>query len=441
MRIAIVGSGISGLVCARQLHRSHDVTVFEADERVGGHAHTVEVELDGRPVAVDTGFIVFNRPTYPAFSQLLDELGVATQPSVMNFSVRHQGTGFEYRSDGLGVLAQPANLASPTFGRMLIDLGRFNRRARRLVERHRSLVAAGQASAAAALEEQTVEDLATDLSDAFRHRVLVPLGSAIWSADPSRFLDFPALAYARFMDDHGLLRLRGRPPWRTVTGGSRRYVEALTAPFADRIRLGTPVHKVRRHLVEGRPEVEVLGPTSGPERFDHVILACHSPQALELLSDPTGPERDILGAVRYQPNQATLHTDARLLPSRRRAWASWNVQVGAGATTATGSPAVAVTYWMNQLQALEVRRPLLVTLNRHDGIDPAAVLGRFAYEHPVFDLEAQRAQRRRPEIQGRHGTWFAGAYWGSGFHEDGVQSALDVCQGLTAGSPEAVGRR
>lgn len=440
MRIAIVGSGISGLVCAHQLHRHHDVTVFEADDRVGGHAHTVEVEVGGRPVAVDTGFIVFNRPTYPAFSRLLDELGVATQPSVMNFSVQDHRSGLEYRSDGPGVLAQPSNLVSPAFGHMLVDLARFNRRARGLVERHRARVRAGDGPGASALEELTLHDLCTGFSEAFRQRVLVPLGSAIWSADPDHFLDFPALAYARFMDNHGLLRVRGRLPWRTVTGGSHRYVEALTAPFADRLRLGTPVHKVRRQAVDGRSEVEVLGPASGPERFDHLILACHSHQALELLGDPTGAERAILGAVRYQPNQATLHTDVRILPKRRRAWASWNVQVGNPATAETGPSGVAVTYWMNQLQALDTDRPLLVTLNHSDGIDPATVLGRYAYEHPVFDLDAQRAQRRRPEIQGQHGTWYAGAYWGSGFHEDGVQSALDVCRGLTA-SARAGGSR
>ncbi len=436
MKIAIVGTGISGLVCAHLLHPDHDVTVFEANDYVGGHTHTVEVEVGGRVHAVDTGFIVYNERNYPAFTGLLAELGVATQPSVMSFSVRDERRGLEYRGDGFGGLyAQPANLASPRFQRMLIDILRFNRRARRLLDRHRAATEAGDTATADALDDLSLHDLV----DAGRHgadftsHFLVPLGSAIWSADPERFTDFPAVTYARFMDNHGLLRVRGGPRWRTVTGGSQRYVDALIAPFADRIRLGTPVTKIqRRRLADGTTEIEVLSSPVGPERFDRVVLAGHSDQALRLLSDPSPSERDILGALRYQPNVATLHTDDRFLPRRDAARASWNAHVGTAARTPDGQPAASLTYWMNQLQSIDCERPILVTLNRHDEIDPAAVLGRYEYDHPVFDVGALRAQRRRAEIQGGDGTYFAGAYWGYGFHEDGVQSALDVCRSLEA---------
>jgi len=433
MKIAIVGTGISGLVCAHHLHPRHDVTLFEANDYVGGHTHTVDVELDGRTHAVDTGFIVYNEPNYPAFTRLLDELGVTTQPSVMSFSVRDDTTGLEYRGDGLGgIYAQRANLARPAFQRMLVDIVRFNRQARRLLERHRRAEGAADAAGAAALDTLTLDDLLTRhrYSDLFVSHVLVPLGSAIWSADPDRVTRFPAVAYARFMDNHGLLRRRGRPQWRTVTGGSRRYVEALTAPFADRIRLGTPVTKIRRARDHGHVEIELLSAPAGPEQFDRVVLAGHADQSLRLLSDPSDAERDILGALRYQSNVATLHTDERLLPRAPGARASWNTHVGTAASTPAGTAGASLTYWMNELQSIESSRPLLVTLNRHDDIDPATVVGCYQYDHPVFDLPALGAQRRRREIQGRDGTYFAGAYWGYGFHEDGVQSALDAVRGL-----------
>ncbi len=408
MKIAIVGTGISGLVTAHHLHRTHDLTVFEADDRVGGHTNTVEVELPEGIVPVDTGFIVCNDRTYPNFLGLLDELGVATQPSSMSFSVSDPAAGVEYRASNLSsVYAQPRNATRPSFQRMLVDILRFNRSLRRLVER-------GEA----AVDESLAAFVARGrYSSAFVDRFLVPFGASIWSADPHTFLDFPVATYARFMSNHGLLDLRNRPRWRTVTGGSHTYVRALTRPFADRIRTSSAVHKVVRDRAAG--EVEVVT-DRGVERFDRVVVAAHSDQALRLLADPTPAEREILGAIRYQPNVATLHSDERFLPTAHRARAAWNFHVGAASRRAT------LTYWMNLLQSLPTSTPLLVTLNREAEIDPRLVHRTVHYDHPVFDAAAIRAQGRRAEIQGVDGTYFAGAYWGYGFHEDGVRSGLDV---------------
>jgi predicted NAD/FAD-binding protein len=415
MRIAIVGTGISGLVCAHRLAPTHDLTIFEADDRIGGHTHTVRVDLDDETHQVDTGFIVHNERNYPAFVSLLRELGVATQPSDMSFSVSDQITGTEYRATNLNtIFAQRTNLVRPQFLRMLVDILRFNRAARHLLDEERSRETA----------EESLDDFLArgGYSRAFIDRFLVPLGASIWSAEPETFTRFPALAYARFMHNHGLLQLRDRPQWRTVTGGSHRYVEALTAPFADRIRLGDPVHKVVRR---DDATVEVVSSGRGLERFDRVVLATHSDQALRLLADPSGPEREILGAIRYQPNVATLHTDERFLPRNPRARASWNYHLSPGEHRAA-----TLTYWMNNLQSLRSRHQILVTLNRDDEVDPARRLGRYEYAHPVFDAAALAAQARRPEIQGVRSTYFAGAYWEYGFHEDGVRSALDVCRHL-----------
>jgi predicted NAD/FAD-binding protein len=413
MRIAVVGTGVSGLVCAHLLHRRHDITVFEADDRIGGHVNTVRVDLADETHEVDTGFIVHNRTTYPNFVRLLDELGVATQPSEMSFSVTDDVTGMSYRGTNLDTLfAQRANALNPRFLRMIGDIGRFNRRLRRgLVD--------GRLS-----DDTSVEDLIAPGSYGswFRDRYLVPLGSAIWSADPTTFTAFPAASYARFMSNHGLLRPSDAIRWRTVTGGSARYVEALTAPFAHRIRLGTPVDKIVRRDRPGGRELELRTRSGGPEAFDAVILATHSDQALNLLADATPAEHETLGSLRYRANTAVLHTDARLLPPVPRARASWNARVARAGRTPS------LTYWMNRLQSIESREQLLVTLNGDDEIDADRVLARFDYAHPVFDRAAMTAQRRRSEIQGRHGTYYAGAYWGYGFHEDGVNSALDVCR-------------
>ncbi len=399
-RIAVVGGGVSGLVAAHLLHPEHDVTVFEAGAYAGGHANTVEVETARGPLAVDTGFIVFNERNYPRFEALLAELGVASQPSDMSFGVS-DGGDFEYASTSPnGLYAKRAHLLSREFQRMVADVPRFQRRARALL---------------ASPEEPTLREwLATlGVSDAFVERVIVPQAAAVWSADPEQGWTFPARFLVEFFDNHGMLGLRGRPRWRTVTGGSKRYVEALTAPFADRIRLATPVRSIERF--EDRVEVTPAG--GEPESFDEVVIAAHADQALAMLADPTPAEREILGAFPYQANEAVLHTDRSLLPRRRRAWASWNYHLGASRGPAT------VTYHMNRLQSLDADEQYLVTLNRTEAIDPARVIRRTAYAHPVYTVEGQAAQRRYDEVGGGDRTHYCGAYWGWGFHEDGVASA------------------
>ena len=425
VKIAIVGTGVSGLVAAHLLHPQHEITVFESDTRIGGHANTVDVEVDGQPVAVDTGFIVYNDRNYPGFRALLDQLQVATQPTEMSFSVSDPRTGLEYRGSNLNaIFAQRRNLANPSFLRLLADVTRFNRAARRLVAGEGSWRGSDRlpdGGLDADVEETLAEFVRRGrFSQAFVQQFLIPFGASIWSADPATFMRFPVRAYARFMLNHGLLDVAMRPEWRTVTGGSRRYVEALTAPFAHRIQLATPVHKIVAHGGSGcAPHVELLT-DRGPALFDRVIVATHSDQALRMLADASTAQREVLGAIGYQRNIATLHTDERMLPRNLRARASWNYAIAANARRTT------VTYWMNRLQSIETPRPLLVTLNRPDEIDPRRRLAEFEYDHPVFDVPAMAAQRRRTEIQGRRGVYFAGAYWGYGFHEDGVQSALEV---------------
>ncbi len=429
MRIAIIGTGVAGLVAAHQLHPHHAVTVFEADARVGGHANTVDVEIAGVTHGVDTGFIVYNDANYPGFASLLRELDVATQPTEMSFSVADPRTGLEYRGSNLNTLfAQRRNLTRPSFLRLLADIVRFNRAARGLVAGIPRWQGADRLPAAADGADDAFESIGSFIergrySRSFVEQYLVPLGAAIWSADPATFTEFPMHGYARFMHNHGLLDAPGRTRWRTVTGGSRRYVDALIAPFADRIRLATPVQKIVAAGGSGATVIEVLT-DRGLEHFDHVVVASHSDQALRMLADPTPAERSVLGAIRYQPNTATLHTDSRMLPAEARARASWNYAIDPHSRRAT------ITYWMNSLQSIDSAQPLLVTLNRSDAIEPRRVIGEFEYQHPVFDAAAMRAQRRRHEIQGVRGISFAGAYWGYGFHEDGVQSGLEVARAI-----------
>ncbi len=431
VKIAIVGTGIAGLVSAHMLQHGHDITVFEADDRVGGHANTVDVEVGGEQHSVDTGFIVYNERNYPGFVALLREVGVATQPSEMSFGVSNADSGFEFRASNLNsIFAQRRNLFDPAALRFLTDIVRFNRAARRLVAGEARWGSDDRLSGAGTAADESIAEFVRRgrYSPRFVRDFLVPFGASVWSADPETFTTFPIRAYSRFMDNHGLLTMAARPQWRTVSGGSRRYVEAVSRPFADRIRLACPVQKVvDRPAADGRSCVEILT-GQGPESFDRVILATHSDQALRLLGAPTVDERAILGAIAYQPNTATLHTDARMLPANPRARASWNYSVRDDSRAAT------VTYWMNRLQSIESSRPLLVTLNRRAEIDDRLVLKEIEYQHPVFDLAAMAAQRRRHEIQGQRGIFFAGAYWGYGFHEDGVQSGREVVAAIEAGT-------
>lgn len=407
-RVAIVGAGVSGLVCAWLLHDDHDVTVFEAGDWVGGHTHTVDVDSeDGSKLAVDTGFIVFNDRTYPNFIRILERLGVAAQPSEMSFSVHDERNGLEWNGRNLRtIFVQKRNLLRPAFLGMLRDVMRFNREARALAQSPR---------------EQSLGDFLDDgkYGRAFRELYVIPMGAAIWSTDPQRMLDFPAHDFARFFENHGMLEIDDRPQWRVVRGGSRTYVQAMTRGFADRIRTRSPVRGIRRD--EAHVTVRVDG--HEPERFDSVILASHADQSLAMLEDPDPRESSILGAIPFTRNRTTLHTGDMLLPHRRRALASWNYRIDG-----EQSSRVRLCYHMNTLQSLAAKRDYCVSLNSDDRIDVSHRLGSWDYEHPRFTLEGSAAQGRWGEIDGQRRTHYAGAYWLNGFHEDGVVSALRVCE-------------
>jgi uncharacterized protein len=419
MKIAIVGSGISGLVAAHRLHREHELVVYEAADRLGGHTHTVRVEdPGGADLWIDTGFIVFNDRNYPSFEALLDELGVAAQPSHMSFSVSDGRGGFEYSGTPWGLFARPAHLLSPRFLRMLRDWRRFNREAQALI---------GMNGTAPSLGHWLGQN---NFSEQFVQRLIVPQASAVWSADPGQMWEFPASFMAEFFHNHGMYNLRDRPQWRTVSGGSHSYVEAISAPWRDRVRLGAPVRRIER-LPDG-VRIEADGCES--EEFDQVVIASHSDQALAMLADATEAEREILGAIPYQRNEAVLHTDRSLMPRRRAAWSSWNFHLCTPAP-----PMTTVTYWMNHLQRLPRGRDYFLTLNRGEAIDPAAVLRRIEYDHPVYTKAGVAAQARHGEISDRgRRTHFAGAYWGWGFHEDGVLSGLRVAAALGGEAPAVI---
>ncbi len=412
MRVAIVGTGIAGLVAAYRLAPQHELTVFEANDYVGGHTHTIPVRRFGRDYAVDTGFIVFNERTYPHFIQLLDELAVASQPTTMSFSVRCERSGLEYNGTNLNRLfAQRRNLLRPAFHRMVADILRFYREAPAHVR--------AQARDESLTLGEYLERGA--YSRAFVAWHILPLGAAVWSTEPRRMLEFPARYLIEFFGRHGFLQVRNRPGWRVVRGGSSRYVAPLIRSFRDRIRLRSPVRAIARTPAA----VAITSPGGGTERFDAVVIATHSDQALGLLSDPSRAEREVLGAMTYQRNETILHTDARLLPRCRRAWAAWNYCV-----PPVASDAAAVTYNMNLLQDLESPEPFCVTLNRTADVDPAKVIARMTYHHPLYTYATIAAQRRWAEVNGVNRTYFCGAYWGHGFHEDGVRSALAVVSHL-----------
>jgi len=408
VRLAVVGAGVSGLVCAHLLRDGHDVTVFEANDYPGGHTNTVRVDTADETHWVDTGFIVLNDRNYPNFERLLERLGVATQPSNMSFSVSDQDGGLEYSgASPNGLFADRGNLVRPSFLRMVRDLVRFNRQAPALV----GLNGTGP-SLGAYLDEG-------GYSREFIDHLIVPQASAVWSADPTQMWSFPASLLAEFFANHGMFGLTGRPVWRTVVGGSHRYVEKITEPLGERLRLSTPVRGVERF--EDRVEVTPSG--GEPEAFDEVVLATHSDQALGMLADPSQAEVEVLGAIPYQPNEAVLHTDRSLLPKRRRAWASWNYHLLDEPVAQT-----TVTYHMNKLQSLRSDTQMCVTLNRSEQIDSDKVVRKIQYAHPVYTREGMAAHGRWDEVSGVNRTHYCGAWWGYGFHEDGVNSALKVCE-------------
>lgn len=408
MKIAVIGTGIAGNVAAYHLAREHDVTVFEADNRIGGHTNTVRVEHGRQEYAIDTGFIVFNERTYPHFIALLEELGVAWQDSDMGFSVQHEKTGLEYSGSSLNSLfAQRSNLFRPSFYRMIREILRFNREASRLLESNATQISLKDYLANGKYSQEFVDHF------------IIPMGAAIWSAKPEVMGQMPAGFFVRFFQNHGMLSVNDRPVWRVIKGGSNSYVGKLVAGHRDRIRLNAPVEFVRRF--PGYVEVKVTG--HEVERFDQVFMACHGDQALQLLADPSISEEQVLGKFQYQPNEAILHTDKSLMPKRRRAWAAWNYHI-----PAYSQERVAVTYNMNILQGIKAPATFCVTLNHALAIRSDKIIKRFQYSHPVFTPESIQAQKRHAEINGAYRTYYCGAYWRNGFHEDGVVSALSALQ-------------
>lgn len=407
MKIAIIGSGISGMLTAYLLCEEHEVTVFEANDYIGGHTNTIEARIDGQHHALDTGFIVFNQDTYPNFIKLLHRLQIAYQPSEMSFSVSCVETGLEYRASSLdSFFAQRRNLFNGRFLRMILEIFRFKRESGRLLDGGDPELTLGEY-----LRQQ-------GYSSYFIEKFIIPMGAAVWSAVPDRFQEFPAAAFVRFFTNHGMLKIRNQPQWYVIRGGSQRYVEALTRPFRDRIRLRTPVVSVCRHP----DRVSVTTRDGSAESFDQVVIAAHSDQALRMLADPSAAERETLGAIPYQENRTVLHSDESQLPKILKARASWNYRVLAGER----QPAV-VTYSLNRLQGIDARRELCVTLNSPDTMAADTLIYETVYHHPVYDRGAFAAQQRWTELNGVNRTWFCGAYWGYGFHEDGVKSALAVC--------------
>ncbi len=407
MKIAIIGSGIAGNALAYHLQKDHDITVFEAGDHVGGHTHTHAIEYEGKDYNVDTGFIVFNDKTYPNFIALLDELGVAWQPSEMSFSVRCEKTGLEYNGTNLNALfAQRRNLFNRKFYAMIQDILRFNKESLTLLEEGDEI-------------ELGVYLRMHGYSQMFIDYYIIPMGAAIWSTEARQMMKFPARFFVRFFHNHGMLSINDRPEWRVIKGGSAQYLEKLTESFKDKIRINTPVQSVRRLKTSVRIKT-LYGPE---ERFDWVFFACHSDEALSILSDASKDEVEILSAIPYQENEIVLHTDRTMMPKRKLAWAAWNYHV-----TKKPLDKVAVTYNMNILQGLALPHkyadPILVTLNHTDNINPAKVIKRITYHHPVYTKAGAAAQARHAEISGHNRTGYCGAYWRNGFHEDGVVSAL-----------------
>ena len=406
MRIAVIGTGIAGMVAAYLLSEDHELAVYEAQDYIGGHTHTIDVRLNGQTYAVDTGFIVFNEQTYPNFVKLMKRLDVAWKPSNMSFSVQCKKTGLEFSPTSLNSLfIQRRNLLRPSFYRMMMDIFRFRRESQELLKSDDYTL--------------TLEDFLAEkgFSKLFIEHFIIPMGEAIWSADPVKFNEFPALYFAQFFKNHGFLNVRNQPQWQVIEGGSKQYVKPITQRSRDKIRLNSAVTAIRRHP----DHVEVQAQNSPPERYDQVVIATHSDQALAMLKDPSALESEILGAIPYQDNQAVLHTDESILPSKKVAWASWNYHI-----PKEDLGRVAVTYDMNILQSLGAPIEYCVTLNLPESADPSKKIQEMIYHHPVYNPSSLAARNRHQEINGVNRTYFCGAYWGYGFHEDGVKSALEV---------------
>lgn len=408
-KIAVIGSGIAGLTSAYLLSRRHQVTVFEANDYLGGHTHTKQIERNGRLFPVNTGFIVYNDWTYPNFIKLMQQLGVETQESDMSFSVHDENSGLEYNGTNINTLfAQRINLIRPSFFKMVRDILRFNKETVAALERGDDL-------------SMTLGDYIAQngYSKGFRDYYIIPMGAAIWSASTDVMMNFPLEFFLKFFNNHGMLSVDDRPTWRVLTNGSSAYVSELIKPFEERIRLNTPVRKVTRSNSK-----VVLSTAQGDEEFDQVVMACHSDQALKMLAEPTATEHEVLGAIPYQDNEVVLHTDERLMPKRKLAWAAWNYHI-----PQRRSEHAMVTYNMNILQNFkDAPETFLVTLNRSAEIDESKVIERFNYAHPVFTQDGVAAQARHGEISGHNRTHYCGAYWFNGFHEDGVNSALRVAK-------------
>ncbi|MGR5320812.1 NAD(P)/FAD-dependent oxidoreductase [Vibrio alfacsensis] len=414
-KIAIIGTGISGLTCGYYLHKEHDVTLFECTDYIGGHTATVDVSLDDRDYAIDTGFIVYNDRTYPNFIKMMNELGVEGIPTQMSFSVRNNGNGLEYNGHTLSTLfAQKRNWLNPKFYRFIFEILRFNKLAKSFAyEQSTNLQTLGEF-----LDEHNFSAFFTD-------NYILPMGAAIWSSTLADMRAFPLMFFLRFFLNHGLLDITNRPQWYVIKGGSRSYITPLTAGFADSIHLNSPVDKVVRS--ENGVGVQVHGEMHW---FDDVIFACHSDQAMRILDDISSAEQDILGDMTYQANEVVLHTDTNLLPKHRAAWASWNYLLDGSEDEQQRLPSL--TYNMNILQHVKSEHTFCVTLNSTEQIDPNKVLRAFTYHHPVFTTESIAAQQRKNEVQGVKNTWFCGAYWYNGFHEDGVRSAIDAVESIEA---------
>jgi len=414
LKVAIIGSGISGLTCAYLLNQNHHVTVFEKSATVGGHTATKDIEVDGKQYAIDTGFIVFNDWTYPNFIKLLQQLDVASEPSSMGFSVSCDSTGLEYAGNNLNtVFAQRKNLLRPSFLRMLRDILRFNRRASSDLENQRIR------------EDISLGDyLAQEgYSKKFASHYLIPMGSAIWSSTLQEMLDFPLLFFVRFFKNHGLLSVTNRPQWYVISGGSRQYIKPLIKNYENNIVLNADIHAVARD----DNGVFISFGDGRVEQFDEVVFACHSDQALALLDKPSEQERTILSAIPYRNNRVVLHSDTSILPRCRRVWSSWNYHLHEDSSLPP-----TLSYNMNILQNLQADTTFVVSLNPQRELDSSKIFGEYEYAHPIFTLEGIAAQNRWSEINGVKHTWFCGAYWRNGFHEDGCASAVRVAKGLGA---------